>query len=71
MEHLNEQRSESADEHRREIAVDSSRHAVKGEVGLCGIVATRGRLLGEPDGAAYVAIDAAAQPGQSFTGHDG
>ena len=61
MKHLNEQGSESADQHRRKIAVDRSRNAVEGEVRLFGVVATRWWLLRQADGPADIAIDAPTQ----------
>src|ERR1019366_4421463 len=61
MKHLDEQGSESADQHRRKIAVDRSRNAVEGEVRLFGVVATRWWLLRQADGPADIAIDAPTQ----------
>jgi len=71
MEHLNEQRSEPADQHGRQVAVNNARHAVEGEVRLVGIVTARWWFLGQSDGIADIAIDASSQPCQGFTGHRG
>jgi len=49
MEHLNEQRSEPADQHGRQVAVNNARHAVEGEVRLVGIVTARWWFLGQSD----------------------
>jgi hypothetical protein len=71
MEHLDEERSQTADEHGRQVTVDDPRDAVEGEVGLVWIVAAWGRGIRQSDGLADVAIDAPLESRQDLTGHRG